>query len=79
MKLPRAYTKQNLSVDEQGIATPEKVKKWNYLEGISNEICPNTDIYVGLLIGANCAEALEPKEVISSRESSPYAVKAIFG
>ena len=30
---------------------------------------------MGLLIGANCAEALEPKEVISSRERGPYAVK----
>ena len=54
------------------------MKKWNYLEEIANEICPNTDISVGLFIGANCAEALESKEVISSRESSPYAVKTIF-
>ena len=63
IKLPRAYTKQDLPVDEQEIATPEQVKKWNYLEGIANEICPNTDISVGLLIGANCSEAFEPKEV----------------
>ena len=42
--------------------------RFNYLEGIANEICPNTDIFVGLLIGANCVEALEPKEVISNRE-----------
>ena len=58
IKLPRAYTKQELLVDEQEIATPEKVKRWNYLEGIANEICPSTDISVGLLIGANCVEAL---------------------
>ena len=75
----RAYAKQDLPVDEQEIATPEKVKKWNYLEEIANEICPNTDISVGLFIGANWAEALESKEVISSRESSPYAAKTIFG
>ena len=55
------------------------MKKWNYLEGIANEIFPNTDISVQLLIGANCAEALEPKEVISSRGNGPYAVKTIFG
>ena len=55
IKLPRAYTKQDLPVDEQEIATPEKVKKWNYLKVTANKICPNTDISVGLLIGANCA------------------------
>ena len=79
IKLPRAYTKQELPGDEQEIATPEKVKRWNYLEGIVNEICPNTDISVGLLIRVNCAETLEPKEVISSRECDPYAVKTILG
>ena len=79
IKLPRKYTKQDLPVDEQEIATPGKVKKWNYLEGTTNETCSNTDISVGLLIGSNCAEALEPKEVISSRESGPYAVKPILG
>ena len=50
IKLPRAYTKHDLLVDEQEIATPGRVKKWNYLEGIANGICPNTDISVGLLI-----------------------------
>ena len=55
------------------------MKRWNYLEGPANEICPNTVISVGLLIGANCAEGLEPKEVISSRASGPYEVKTILG
>ena len=61
VKLPRAYTKQDLPVDEQEIARSEKVKKWNNLKGIGNEICPNTDISVELLIGSKRAEALEPK------------------
>ena len=55
------------------------MKKWNHLEGIANKIFQNTEISMGFLIGANCAEALEPKEVISSRESGPYAVKTILG
>ena len=53
-----------LPVDAQETATPEKVKRRNYLEGIVIEICPNTNISVRLLIGASCTEALEPKEVI---------------
>ena len=84
IKLPRAYIKQELPVNEQEIATPEKVKRWNYLEGIVNGIFLNTDISVGLLNDANFAEVLEPKEVISSRErerervTDLYAVKAIL-
>ena len=55
------------------------MQKRNYLEGVANEIFPNTDISVGLLIGTNRAQALKPKEVIPSRESSSYAVKTILG
>ena len=36
IKLPRAYTEQELTVDEQEIATPKKVKRLNYLERIAN-------------------------------------------
>ena len=32
IKLPRAYTKQELPTDEQEITTPENLKRWNYLE-----------------------------------------------
>ena len=58
---PKWIKLQGLPVDEQKIATSEKVKRLNHLEGIAKEISSNTDISVGLLIGANCAEALEPK------------------
>ena len=64
INLPRSFTKESFSVEEQEIATPTKVKDWDYLKGIVDNICPNTNISVGLLIGANFAEALEPKEVI---------------
>ena len=70
--IPKWIKLQGLPVDEQEIATSEKVKRWNYLEGIAKEISSNTDISVGLLIGVNCAKALEPKELISSRENGPY-------
>ena len=53
IKLPRTYTKHDLLLDEQEIATPENMRKRNYLERIANEICLNTYISVGLLIGAN--------------------------
>ena len=77
IKPPRAYTKQELPLDEQEIATPEIGGIiWKELQ---MKFTPTIDISVELLIGANCAETLEPKEVISSRENSPYAVKTILG
>ena len=34
---------------------------------------------VELLIGANCTRALEPVQVIASRDGGPYAMKAVLG
>ena len=34
---------------------------------------------VELLIGANCPRALEPVQVISSRDGGPYAMKTVLG
>ena len=34
---------------------------------------------VSLLIGANCVRSLEPREVISSQNGSPYALKTLLG
>ena len=37
------------------------------------------NISVELLIGANCARALEPIKVIPSRNDDPYAMKTVLG
>ena len=37
------------------------------------------DISVGLLIGANCVKALEPIQIIPSRDGGPYALKTKLG
>ena len=34
---------------------------------------------VELLIGANCSRALEPVQVIASRDGGPYAMKTVLG
>ena len=38
-----------------------------------------SDISVGLLIGANCTKALEPIEILQSRNGGPYAFKTWLG
>ena len=37
------------------------------------------DVEVGLLIGANCARAMKPTEVIPGLEDDPYAKKTALG
>ena len=35
IELPRAYSKKSLPVEREEIATPDKIKKWDYLTSIS--------------------------------------------
>ena len=79
IKLPSAYTKEEIPVDKNEITTPAKLKQWQYLEKISSFLGVNDNISVDLLIGANCVEALQPLEVIPSQQEGPYAYKTILG
>ena len=66
-------------MEREEIATPSKIKKWDYLKFISREITQQDDIEIGTLIGANCIKALEPLEIISSRNDGPYAQRTKLG
>ena len=79
LELPDTYTKKYLPVGKEDVATTSKLKKWGYLERILDKINENDNISIGLLIGANCRKALEPIDVIPSKNSGPYAIKARLG
>ena len=50
-----------------------------HLERILDEINEDDNISVGLLIRANCTKALEPIDVIPSKNNGPYAIKTRLG
>ena len=77
--LPVIYTKDDLPVGDEDVATPEKIKKWKYLERIADEITLGQCISIGLLIGGNGSKALYPLEVIPSEQGGPYAFKTLLG
>ena len=79
IKLLSAFSKKEIPVDSCEIATAGKFKKWDYLERISKELGDNENISVGLLIGTNCLEALEPVEVIPRQNDGPYAIRTALG
>ena len=78
IELLSAYSKQFLPVEREEIATPNKINKWDYLKSISREITQQ-DIEIEMLIGANYMKALEPLEIISSRNDGPYAHRTKLG
>ena len=79
VKLPKLYSREHITVDSAEIATPEKPKKWRYLDSIAKDIAMDDKVSVDLLIGANCIQALEPISVISSQDGGPYALQTILG
>ena len=67
IELPRAYSKQSLPVQTEEVVTPNKIKIWDYLKSISREITEQDDMEIEMLIGVNYMKALEPLEIVASR------------
>ena len=49
------------------------------MEKIADEITQTENISIGILIGGNCSRALEPREVIPSKNGGPYAFQTLLG
>ena len=79
LPLPRTFTRSDLPVGNDDITKPSQLRKWKYLEKITDQLTYSDDISVGLLIGANCTKALEPIEILHSRNGGPYAFKTRLG
>ena len=77
--LPVSYTRENLLVGDEDIATPDQIKDWKYLERIADKIIQKKEFNIGLLIGGNCSKALEPLEVIPSKDGGPCAFRTLLG
>ena len=77
-KLPQPFLRRETLVNSYKIANAVKLKKWNYLERISEEIGENQAKIVKLLIGANSLQAFEPIEIIADQENAPYAFKLVM-
>ncbi|XP_066911620.1 uncharacterized protein [Clytia hemisphaerica] len=80
IELPRLYTQREFPVDIEDVPTYNNVKKWSHLSSILCHLPKSLkDFKVGLLIGSNCAKALEPLKVIPSRGEGPYAFQSRLG
>ena len=73
--LPKCFTRDSFPADSEEIVTADRIKKWEYLDGIATSI-PDKNVEVGLIIWANCVKALEPLEFIPSKNDGLCAYKA---
>ena len=75
-ELPMVFSRPKLPVSSDDIPKQEDVERWPYLDGIQ---IPKLDAQVDLLIGNDNPQLLEPRDVRSSQEGGPYAVKTLLG
>lgn len=76
IELTEVFAQKVIPVSKENIPTQEDVDKWPHLQGVR---IPSINADVGLLIGTDVAEALEPEEVIRSIKDGPYAVRTALG
>ena len=79
IKLPKSFTRNEIPVDPMEIPTPIKFRKWKYLDKVAKHLATDDEISVDLLIRANCVQALEAVDVISSQCGGSYEFCTILG
>ena len=79
LNLPPVYTREDIPVYIEQVATIENIKSWDHLTVIADKLPHATDIEIGLLISAECAKALEPQEVIASKNGGLFAFRTTMG
>ncbi len=78
--LPRTYTQTDIPVSSSQIPKPELLERWSHLKPVISQLSSNKGkLNIGLLIGNNCPTALEPLNVICSRDNGPYAMQLRHG
>lgn len=76
VQLPKVYSRPSLPIPPEAIAWQEDVDRWPYLKGIN---ISHIDAEIGLLIGSDGPEALQPKEMRPSEDGGPFATRTVLG
>ena len=76
ISLPTVYTQPSLPVTKDQIPTQEDVSRWPYLSDI---VIHALDLDIGILIGGNAWNTMEPWKIVNSIGDGPYAVYTLLG
>ncbi|RXN17185.1 hypothetical protein ROHU_008098 [Labeo rohita] len=77
--LPPAYTKDCIPGNREHIPTHNTARSWPHLRAIAEKVPPLLSCEIGLLIGYNCPRALTPRQVLTGKDSEPYAICTDLG
>ena len=76
----KAYTQELIPVSTDEIPSLDIIESWPHISHLASQLEPrNPNLHVGLLIGAKCPKALEPRDVIPPESGGPFAVKTLLG
>ena len=76
VRIGTVFSTPELPVTTRNLATKEDMNRWIHLADIEVH---RIEADVGLLIGCDVPEVLEPIEIRRSQNGGPYATRAIFG
>ena len=76
IELPPVYTLQRIPVTEDDIPKSEDLKAWPHLHGVELR---DIDADIGLMIGNNVPQAMEPWSVVHGQPGEPFAVETRLG
>ena len=74
-----AYEKDAINCSTEQIPTYDKCLKLPHLQKVAKHLSPLLDIPIGLLIGADCPQAIYYEESVKGPDNEPFAAKTMFG
>ncbi|XP_068675732.1 uncharacterized protein [Montipora foliosa] len=76
VELPEVYSRSRLPIAVDAIADQQDVNRWLYLKGVT---IPKIEAEIGLLIGSDVPQALQPREFRPSENGGPFATRTVLG
>ncbi len=75
INLPKVYSRASLPVPKEAIGRQEDVNCWSYLNGINLQ---SIEADIGLLIGTDVPQALQPCKIRQSQNGGPFATRTVL-
>ena len=79
IRLPTAYTREDLPADDDDIPTRRAANQWDHLAHIVKHIPERQKVEIGLLIGRNVPQAMKTREVVNGKDNEPWAQRYDLG
>ena len=75
VQLPQVYSRPSLPIPTEAIARQEDVYRWPCPKGVN---ISHMDAEIGLRIGSDVPEALQPWEIRPSENGGPFATRTVL-